>query len=70
MSNICSFIMENTHNNVEFGVLGVLQKTSKQILFLIFFQMGAFIVGQKILISYMYEYLFCQQNASYDQVEH
>ena len=37
MSNICSFSMENTHNNVEFGVL---QKTSKQSLILIFFQIG------------------------------
>ena len=27
MSNICSLSMDNTHNNVEFGVL---QKTSKQ----------------------------------------
>ena len=37
MSNICSFSMENTHNNVEFGVL---QKTSKQSLILIFFLIG------------------------------
>ena len=34
MSNICSFSMENTHHNVEFGVL---QKTSKQSLISIFF---------------------------------
>ena len=33
MSNICSLSMDNTHNNVEFGVL---QKTSKQSLISIF----------------------------------
>ena len=37
MSNICSFSMENTHNNVEFGVL---QKTSKQSLISILFNIG------------------------------
>ena len=35
MSNICSFSMANTHNNVEFGVL---QKTYKQSLISIFFK--------------------------------
>ena len=37
MSNICSLSMDNTHNNVEFGVL---QKTSKQSLISIFFYIG------------------------------
>ena len=37
MSSICSFSMEKTHTNVEFGVL---QKTSKQSLISIFFQIG------------------------------
>ena len=37
MSNICSLSMDNTHNNVEFGVL---QKTSKQSLISIFVYLG------------------------------
>ena len=37
MSNICPISMENTHNNVEFGVI---QKTSKQSLISIFFYIG------------------------------
>ena len=37
MSNICSLSMDNTHNNVEFGVL---QKTSKQSLISMFFYIG------------------------------
>ena len=37
MSNICSLSMDNTHNNVEFGVF---QKTSKQSLISIFFYIG------------------------------
>ena len=37
MSNICPLSMENTHNNVEFGVL---QKTSKHSLISIFFYIG------------------------------